>query len=207
MYVPKSFEETDQDRLHKFIENHSFATVISQDESEPIASHLPLLLDRGGGSYGRLIGHMAQANPQWRKAEGQKVLTIFHGPHAYISPTWYKAVNVVPTWNYVAVHAYGTLRLETDRQRLLEIVQQYVDLYEAELPKPWSIRQADREFIDGLLDAIVGFEIVIDRIEGKWKLNQNHDKARRANVIQALREADTEDKRQIAALMSETLED
>lgn len=207
MYVPKNFEETDQDRLHEFMENHSFATVISHVESEPVASHLPLLLDRDGGPCGRLIGHMARANPQWRQAEGQKVLTIFHGPHAYVSPTLYKAGNVVPTWNYVAVHAHGTLRLETNRQCLLQIVQQYVDFYESTLPKPWSLDKAEFDFINRLVDAIVGFEIVIDRIEGKWKLNQNHDETRRANVIRALRDAGGEDQRQIAALMSETLED
>ena len=87
MYVPKSFEETDQDRLHEFIEKHSFATLVSHSAAESFASHLPLLLDRDAGSHGKLIGHMARANPQWRQAEGQEVLTIFHGPHAYVSPT------------------------------------------------------------------------------------------------------------------------
>ncbi len=132
-----------------------------------------------------------------------RVLTVFHGPHAYVSPTWYEAVNVVPTWNYVAVHAYGTLTLETDRQRLLEIVKQFVIAYEADQPQPWSMDLAEANFVDSLLDAIVGFEIKLDRIEGKWKLNQNHDEARRAKVIQVLREADGENQRQIAALMSE----
>jgi transcriptional regulator len=205
MYIPKSFAETDQKRLHEFIGAHSFATLVSQDSAEPCASHLPLLLDVDAGSHGRLIGHMARANPQWEQADGQRVLAIFHGPHAYISPTWYEAVNVVPTWNYVAVHVYGTLRLQADRGRLLEIVRQYVEYYESDLPQSWSVDTAERHFIDGLLDAIIGFEIDIDRIEGKWKLNQNHDETRRKKVIQGLRESGGENQRQIAELMSQTL--
>lgn len=205
MYTPTSFVESDQTKLHDFIQHHSFATLVSQTDSEPFASHLPLLLDRDAGPHGTLIGHMARANSQWRQADGQRLLAIFHGPHAYISPTWYEAVNVVPTWNYVAVHAYGTFRLETDRCRMLDIVRKYVDFYEANLPHPWSFEDTEAEFVNGLLDAIVGFEIVIDRLEGKWKLNQNHDTTRRQNVIRALQERDGEDQQKIAALMLETM--
>lgn len=206
MYIPKSFAETNETTLHEFIEQHSFATLVSSDGTEPFASHLPLLLDRHAGPHGTLIGHMARANPQWRTAEGQQVMVIFHGPHTYISPSWYEAVNVVPTWNYVAVHAYGTLRRLTDERRLLEIVRQTVEYYEASLPEPWSTDRAELDFINGLLGAIVGFEIIIDRIEGKWKLNQNHDRARREKVIRALREAGGEDQRQIADWMTQSLE-
>ncbi|MBT4867599.1 MAG: FMN-binding negative transcriptional regulator [Planctomycetaceae bacterium] len=207
MYIPKSFAETDQQKLHEFIGAHSFATLVSQSAAGPCASHLPLLLDAEAGSHGMLIGHMARANPQWEQADGQSVLAIFHGPHAYISPTWYEAVNVVPTWNYVAVHVYGTLRLQIDRGRLLDIVRQSVEYYENELPQSWSMDTAEPDFIDGLLDAIVGFEIDIDRIEGKWKLNQHHDETRRRKVIEGLRETGGEDQRQIAELMSQTLVD
>ena len=207
MYTPTSFVETDQEKLHHFIAQHSFATLISVDGNSPTASHLPLLLSQDIVPRGTLIGHMARANTQWQHSESQKVLAIFHGPHAYISPSWYVAKNVVPTWNYVAVHVYGTLRLETDRDRLLEIVGQYVDYYEADLPQPWSIEQAEPEFINGLVDAIVGFEIYIDRIEGKWKLNQNHDHSRRQKVIQALEQDGGEVQQQIATLMSDTLKE
>ena len=205
MYIPKSFEETDLERLHQFIKNNSFATLISQTNNEPFASHLPLLLNRTAGSQGTLIGHMAQANPQWQQAKGQNVLTIFQGPHAYISPTWYNTVNVVPTWNYVAVHVYGTFKLKTNRSCLLKIVQQYVDFYEADMPQPWKLDRAEPDFVDGLLDAIVGFEIVIDRIEGKSKLSQNHDESRRKRVIQGLRDGDGD--QQIADIMSQSIED
>lgn len=205
MYVPPAFNEPDPTKLHDFIEQHSFATLVSQG-GKPVASHLPLLLDRDNQSQGRLIGHMAKANVQWKDADGQPVLAVFHGPHAYISPTWYEAENVVPTWNYVAVHVYGTFRLDDSRGRRLEIVRRYVDFYEATLEPPWSLESADDDFIDKLLDAIVGFRIDIERIEGKWKLNQNLDPTRRARVIRALRDAGGEDRQRIADLMSETLE-
>lgn len=201
MYIPASFQETDIDKQHDFIEQHSFATLISQHDSESVASHLPLLLDRKSSSNGRLIGHMARANPQWQTVAGQQVLVIFHGPHAYISPTWYEAQNVVPTWNYIAVHTYGLFRLIEDRDRLLEIVSQTVRQYESPRPQPWSMDSPDPEFIDNLLSAIVGFEIDIERLEGKWKLNQNHPPERREKVIRGLRETARYDEMQIADWM------
>jgi transcriptional regulator len=164
---------------------------------------VPLLLDRDAGPNGRLIGHVARANPQWKHAGGQRVLAIFSGPHAYISPTWYAAQNVVPTWNYVAVHAYGVLQLIDDRERLREIVRRTVAVYEANMPQPWSVDAPETSFIDRLLDAIVGFEIDVDRIEGKWKLNQNHDAERRRRVVEALRAQGSVDGLQIADLMAD----
>ena len=207
MYIPKSFSETDQSKLHAFIEQNSFATLVSVDGGVCVASHLPLLLDRHDGTNGLLIGHMARANPQWQQADGQQMLGIFMGPHAYISPTWYEAEKVVPTWNYVAVHVYGTFRLDDKRSRRLEIVRRYVVFYEAAMDPSWSLDNVDDEFIDGLLDAIVGFRIDIERIEGKSKLSQNHDAARRSKAIKGLRNYGGEDREQIANLMAETMED
>lgn len=204
MYIPPSFAETDLHTLHDFIEQFSFATLVSTNNSEPFASHLPLLLDRTRGQQGTLIGHMAKANPQWQFADSQNVLAIFHGPHTYISPTWYEADHVVPTWNYVAVHVSGTLRLITDQSSLLDIVRQTVEVYEATLPTPWSMDQVDGKFIERLLNGIVGFEIVIDRLEGKWKLNQNHDESRRDKVIRQLQQSTGDNERQIAQLMADT---
>ncbi|MDA1015925.1 MAG: FMN-binding negative transcriptional regulator [Planctomycetota bacterium] len=205
MYTPASFAETDQNTLHEFIEQHSFATIVSRSGEGIVASHLPLLLDRNAGPHGRIVGHMARANPQWKQAQDEDVLVIFTGPHAYISPSWYQAINVVPTWNYTAVHAYGTVRLETDRTRLLNIVRRYVDHYEAGLPEPWSLDRAEPEFVDGLLDAIVGFTIDIESIEGKWKLNQNHDADRRSKVATALRIAGGDAQLQVAELIQRSL--
>ena len=211
MYVPQSFVETDQTTLHEFIEQHSFATLISHGGQAPQASHLPLLLEPSDEGQGTLLGHMAKANVQWQQADGQSVLAIFHGPHTYISPTWYQATGrdaerVVPTWNYVTVHAIGTFQLIEDRERLHAVVQRTVETYERDMPDPWAMAEVDAEFQEQLLDGIVGFEIVIDELQGKWKLNQNHDEARRRNVIQALQQAGGEDQRAIAELMTQTLE-
>lgn len=205
MYTPKSFSETDPEKLHHFIESHSFATLVTPGADELAVSHIPLLLDRQAGQHGSLIGHLAKANSHWKVAEGRKTLAIFHGPHAYISPSWYSSENVVPTWNYVAVHATGTFRLDNTRQRRLEIVRQSVDWYEATMDSPWKIETQDSEYIDHLLDAIVGFRIEIEDLQGKWKLNQNHDATRRLKVAQALRAAGGEDHVEIANLIDETL--
>jgi transcriptional regulator len=202
MYIPSAFQETDVATLQAFIEQHSFATLISSCEHEPLASHLPLLLERTAGVHGRLVGHMARANPQWQTAAGQRVLAIFHGPHAYISPRWYEARNVVPTWNYVTVHAYGVLRLVEDRERVREVLERTVERYEAKMEQPWSIELPEPEFIEKLQGGIVGFEIDIDRCEGQWKLNQNHPAERREKVIRGLEAQGDHDADQIAALMA-----
>ncbi|MEI8381724.1 MAG: FMN-binding negative transcriptional regulator [Planctomycetota bacterium] len=201
MYIPPSFLETDVEKLHDFMEQHSFATLISTQADEPFASHLPLLINRDSGPCGSLIGHMARANSQWQSAAGQQILAIFHGPHAYISPGWMETQNVVPTWNYVAVHAYGVLRLIEDHDQLRQIVTRTVDHYESSRERPWSLESPDTSFIEKLLGAIVGFEIVVDQLEGKWKLNQNHPVERREQIIQGLRDTGMTDELQIADLM------
>jgi transcriptional regulator len=145
---------------------------------------------------------MARANPQWQALEGQTVLAIFSGPHAYISPTWYEAEHVVPTWNYTAVHVYGTARVVQEREALRKIVQDSVAIYEAPFARPWEIPE-DEVFVDRLLDQIVGFQIEIERLEGKFKLNQNHPPERRAKVVAALNERGGEDAQAIARLMRE----
>ncbi len=202
MYTPSSFVVTDQETLHTFIEQHSFATVVTHGQTFPAASHLPLLLDRDAGPNGRLIGHMARANPQWKSADGAGALAIFHGPHAYISPSWYESQSVVPTWNYVTVHASGTMRLETDPERLREFVERLVVAHESDMPAPWSLGSEADEFVNRLLAEIVGFMIDIERLEGKWKLNQNHPAERRGKVATGLRTLGGEDREQIAVLMA-----
>ena len=113
MYTPPSFAETDRDKLLAAVREYSFATIVSGGDGDLVATHMPLLLETNNDNA-RLVGHWAKANRQWNAADGQRVLAIFSGPHAYISPTWYAAPNTVPTWNYVAVHVYGTLRVEHD---------------------------------------------------------------------------------------------
>jgi transcriptional regulator len=168
MYIPPAFNETDPKTLHDFIERHSFGELFSQVDEQPFATHLPFLLDRNAGQNGTLIGHMAAANPQCLKAGEQTVLAVFSGPHRYISPTWYEAENVVPTWNYVAVHVYGKIELINDQSELLDVVQRTTAFYEKTMPNPWSF-DVTSTFVNRLLSQIIGFKITIEKIEGKWK--------------------------------------
>lgn len=200
MYIPAAFAESNLTKLHEFIDQNSFGILVSQAEGLPFAAHLPFLLDRTAGPYGTLVGHMARANPQWREAAGQIALAIFAGPHVYISPTWYEAEQVVPTWNYIAVHVYGRLQVIEEKESLLEIVQAMVRFYEQAMPRPWSFDPSST-FVERMLAQIVGFRIEVEKIEGKWKLNQNHPAPRRKKVIRALQERTDENAQAIAAIM------
>ena len=204
MFIPPAFAELDQGKLHDFIRSHSFGLLVSTQKEEPFATHLPFLLEPDKGSHGSLIGHMARANPHWQGLDGQQVLVVFSGPHTYISPSWYEAENVVPTWNYVAVHAYGVIRLIEDPNILAHILTATVETYERKMPNPWSI-DTDADFFQKLARAVVGFRVEINRLEGKWKLNQNHPEERRQKVAHALEMSTDPDAREIARLMREML--
>ena len=147
---------------------------------------------------------MARANSQWRDAVGQTALAIFSGPHAYISPSWYEGEQVVPTWNYAAVHAYGPFQIIEDDDALLEIVQRTVRVYERAMPRPWSF-DGSGTFVKRMLAQIVGFRIEIERIEGKWKMNQNHPVERREKVVCALQQRGGENAQAVAAMIEATL--
>jgi transcriptional regulator len=202
MYIPSHFAENDIGKLHTAIEQYSFATLVSNHLGELFASHLPLLLDRESGPSGTLVGHMARANPQWQSAAGQEVLAIFHGPHAYISPQWYEAPSVVPTWNYVAVHAYGRLELIEDSDEVEALLVRMIALYEAGQARPWQLAEP-KDFVEKLIRQIVAFRIPISTLEGKWKLNQNRPAEQRQRVIEALERCDDDNSKQIAELMRE----
>jgi transcriptional regulator len=203
MYVPAHFAQTDRNTLFEFVEQNSFGLLVSQLEGEPFATHLPLLLDRTAGPGGTLIGHVARANPHWQTTD-RNVLVVFSGPHAYISPSWYEAENVVPTWNYLAVHAYGTLEIVEDHDDTVQIVRDFVTFYEKSLPRPWTISPGDA-FVDKMARSVVAFRIEIHRLEGKWKLNQNHPRERRQKVIDALSQRPDENSQAIAASMAQSL--
>jgi transcriptional regulator len=162
------------------------------------------LLERTAGSHGTLVGHMARANPQWQEAAGQMALPIFSGPHAYVSPTWYEAEQVVPTWNYTAVHAYGRVQVIDDEGALLGIVRETVRVYEQAMPQPWSF-DGSSTFVDRLLAQIVGFRSEVEKIDGKGKLNQNHPVERRQKVVRALQQRGGENAQAVAAMMQALL--
>jgi transcriptional regulator len=201
VYTPAQFSEPDLATLHAFIEANSFAVLFSWG-GEPFASHLPLLLERTPAPRGRLLGHVARANPQWRTADGQRVLAVFSGPHAYVSPSWYEEPDVVPTWNYVAVHATGVFRAVDEPGAARALVGRMVDFYERGRERPWEFRGSPG-YLERMLRGIVAFEIDVERIEGKWKLSQNHPPARRARVIRGLRGQDDPDARAVADLMEQ----
>jgi transcriptional regulator len=188
--------------LHEFIERHAFGLLISQHDGAPFATHLPFLLDRSASLNGVLLGHVAKANPHWQQLADQQALCVFSGPHAYISPSWNQTPNTVPTWNYVAVHVYGRAQLIEDSDQLIDLIHKLTMVYERDRPTPWGFDKCD-PFIRKLATGIVGFRIDIERIEGKWKLNQNHPQERRERVIAALRERMAGDDLEIARLMSD----
>jgi transcriptional regulator len=183
MYIPEHFRVDDLAELHEVMRQNSFTTVVTQHDGQPYASHLPLLLE-SRGEFGVLAGHMARANPQWQDfAAGAEILVIFHGPHAYVSPGWYENPQSVPTWNYVAVHAYGTARM-MDEMELEGLLPRMVDSYQG-ADESWRY-DLPQEMRARMLQAIVGFEITLTRVEGKFKLSQNRPVADQRRVIEKL---------------------
>lgn len=191
MYLPPHFKEDDPATLHRAIAEAGLATLVTAGAEGMIASHLPLLLDPADGPNGTLYGHVARANPHARVAAGSEGLAIFTGPDGYVTPSWYpgKAEHgkVVPTWNYVAVHAYGPLETFSDPDRLLDVVTRLTARHERGRAKAWAVSDAPADFIAGMLKGIVGFAMPIVRIEGKWKMSQNRPQADRDSVAAGLR--------------------
>jgi transcriptional regulator len=191
MYNPSSFAIKDLDELRKQIHGTRLAMVVTHGDQGLQASHLPLLFKPDEGPNGTLYGHFARANPQWKELQaGAEALVIFAGADAYVSPGFYpgKAEHgkVVPTWNYVAVHAYGTAEVFSDAERLLNLVSALTDRHEAGRAQPWKVADAPSDYIDGMLKAIVGFVLPIQRLEGKRKLSQNRSVEDIAGVREGL---------------------
>jgi len=186
MYIPEAFRESRTEVLHDLIRQHSFATLVSQTERGLVATHLPFLLDPARGQLGTLRGHFARANEHWRAlAEPGEHLVVFQGPHAYISPAWYGTPMAVPTWNYVAVHAYGLPTLIDDGPALRRILDDTVALFEARFAYQW--RPPEGDFVPNLMRNVVGFELELTRLEGKLKLSQNRSRADQEGVVVGLR--------------------
>ncbi len=208
MYIPNHFAEPRVDVLHQLIRSRPLATLVTLSSSDLNANHVPLLLSEQPAPFGALSGHVARANPIWNDiVNNVEVLAIFHGPDAYISPSWYptKAVNgkVVPTWNYTVAHAYGTLRVIDDASWLRAHLEMLTVQNEAMFAKPWRIDDAPSDFTEKLLEAIVGIEIVITRLSGKWKASQNHTTENRTGVVCGLRACGGTDAAEMAALIEQ----
>ena len=192
MYIPEPFKEERIDVLHDAIRRAGLATLVTLTGEGLIASHIPLLLDPKPAPLGTLLGHLARPNPQARGAVGD-ALAIFLGPDAYVTPSWYatkrETGKVVPTWNYVAIHAYGKLELIDDPAHTREHIAQLTERHEEGRPVPWATSDAPEDFIASLARGIIGFRLTINRLEGKWKMGQNRPLADRIGVADGLAEA------------------
>ncbi len=191
MYVPPLFKVDRIELLHDAMRQAGLATLVTLTADGLIASHVPVLLDPDPAPYGTLLGHLARPNPQAKGAvAGTDALVIFQGPDAYITPSFYETKRqtgkVVPTWNYVAIHARGPVTFFNDTARLLQVVTRLTDREEGKRAAPWAVTDAPADFIDGMLKGIVGFSLPITRLEGKWKMSQNRPAEDRAGVVDGL---------------------
>ena len=201
VYLPPAFTEARPAVLIAHIEEHNFGLLVSHGTEGLVASHIPFLVERDGERL-RLLGHLARQNPQVEDLRrGGEVLTIFSGPHAYISPRWYEDGPAVPTWNYVDVHAYGPVRLVEDGDWLRRLLRRLSDQHEAGSPAPWRMQGLPETYLAGMLKGIIGLEIAVTRLEGKYKLSQNRPAVDRPRVIAALERRGDGDALAVARLM------
>jgi len=194
--------------MHALMRTHPLATLVTLGPRGPDANHIPLHHSPLPAPNGTLCGHLPRANPAWKEhLRDSDVLCIFHGPNAYISPSWYatKQTNgeVVPTWNYTTVHAHGRLRVIEDADWLKAHLEQLTNTHEASLPKPWAVSDAPEDYTERLMRGLVGIEIEVTRLEGKWKVSQNRPDADRAGIVAGLRGLGQRDS---ASLMSELVD-
>jgi transcriptional regulator len=194
MYTPESFRELDRSIAFDLIDSFGFATLISGSAGEPVVSHIPLILDQSNPDGPRLLGHVARANQHWKHFDGTaSALAIFHGPHAYVSPSWYANHPSVPTWNYAVVHVHGVPSVVSSEETWA-ILQRLIEKYETRRSAPWKA-DLPGEFVEELLRAIVGFQMPVGRLDAKFKLSQNKDDADRSGALAGLeQEADVEAK-------------
>lgn len=195
MYVPNANREDRLEILHKLMDEQPFTSLITVGSSGLFASHIPMVLEKNGAN-GVLRGHLSRANMQWRDySPSVEALAIFSGPQHYITPSWYpekqETGRVVPTWNYVVVHAYGHLKVIEDGEWLMAHLRQLTTIHEAGSPVPWQVTDAPADYVASQLKGIVGLEMVIERIEGKWKVSQNRSERDREGVAKGLAELNT----------------
>jgi len=203
VYLPPTFTEARPPVLVAHIERHDFGQLVSRGAAGLTASHIPFLVEYHGEEL-HLLGHLARPNPQVEDlGHDEQVLAIFSGPHAYISPSWYAAGPAVPTWNYVDVHAYGTVRLVREADWLRSLLLRLSDRHEAGSSNPWRMRELPEPYLQGMLKGIVGLDIAVTRLEGKYKLSQNRPAVDRPRVIAELERREDADSRALAHLMRE----
>jgi transcriptional regulator len=205
MYIPRANQEERIPVLHKLMEEQPFASLITMGSSGLFASHIPMVLEQNGAK-GQLRGHISRANTQWRDySPSVEALAIFSGPQHYITPNWYpekeETGKVVPTWNYVVVHAYGHLKVIEDAEWLMTHLASLTNIHEAESLVPWKIGDAPPAYIASIAKGIVGLEMTIERLEGKWKVSQNRSEQDRNGVAKGLAELNTKESLQMKALV------
>ena len=208
MYIPKANEEKRVSVMRELMVAHPLGTLVTLGASGLLASHIPMVLEDDGSQFGVLQGHIARANAQWRDiVPTVDALAIFAGHQHYISPNWYPGTKEhgkeVPTWNYAVVHAYGPLKVVADERWLLTFLNKLTNIHEAGSPIPWKVSDAPEDFIKSLLNAIVGLELPIQRLEGKWKVSQNRTEEERKGVIEGLSKLNTPESLAMKALVEE----
>jgi transcriptional regulator len=205
MYTPPAFADNDADSIKATIRAARLANLITATADGPLATPLPLFLDDTEGERGVLYGHVARANPQWQAVPIGEALAVFMGPDAYVTPSWYAAKRetgkVVPTWNYIAVHAYGPVEFFQEPQRLLAAVTRLTNIHEHPRAEPWAVSDAPADFIAAQLRGIVGVRIPVTRFEGKRKMSQNRPEADRIRVAAGLAASEDPGDREVAALI------
>ncbi len=205
MYNPPAFRITDLIEIHQTIRHARSATLVTATDEGLVATQVPIFLKEQEGDKGTLYAHVARANPQWKLVPQCNALAIFNGPEAYISPSWYatkgETHKVVPTWNYVAIHAYGPIEFFDDEDRLLRVVSQLTDLHEDKRVDRWAVSDAPGDFIKAQLKGIVGVRMPLARIDAKRKMSQNRNAADRAGVIEGLSASDSPEDRVIASMI------
>lgn len=191
MYTESFYREESVTVLHDVMQQVGLVSLITMGRDGIDATHVPVIVDVDDGDKGTIHGHLFRGNTQWKNVNDQfPALVIFSGPEAYVSPSWYKTKeenpNVVPTWNYASIHAYGKIKFYEDSDRLLSMIAKLTEKHEAHRDQPWAVTDAPDEYIQKLLRGIVGFEIPIDRLEGKFKMSQNKTEEDRLGVIRGL---------------------
>ncbi len=208
MYIPRANEENRVSVMQALMVSHPLATFVTLGDSGLFASHIPMVLENDGSQFGVLKGHISRANRQWRDfVPTVDALAIFAGPQHYISPNWYPGTRehgkAVPTWNYVVVHAYGPLKVIQDDEWLLTNVEKLTNIHEAGSPVPWKVSDAPKDFIKSQLNGIVGLELPIQRLQGKWKVSQNRTESERKGVVEGLSKLNSPESLAMKALVEE----